>query len=94
MAADIGSPGSVGEVAGGTAASASRGKSRQSQPAAPLQQDTGNPPATSAAAAAGKASGEMVPSDGPPAFMPQHELQPRVVVTAKATPVPGVPATA
>jgi hypothetical protein len=91
MAAGIGPPESGGGVAGGTAASGSRGSSRQSQPAAPRQHGTEMPSAASATAA-GEASGEMVPSGGPPAVVPQHEVPPWVAATAKATPVPGMPA--
>jgi hypothetical protein len=51
------------------------------------------PSAASATVARGTAE-DMVPSGYPPTLVPQHEVPPWVAATAKATPVPGMPAAA
>jgi hypothetical protein len=51
-------------------------------------------PSAASATAAGEASGETVPSGGPPEIVPQHDGQPWVAATAKAAPVLGIPAAA
>ena len=51
-------------------------------------------PSAASATAAGEASGEVVPSGGPPEIVLQHDGQPWVAATAKAAPVLGTPAAA
>ena len=51
-------------------------------------------PSAASATAAGEASGERVPSGGPPEIVLQHDWQSWVAATAKAAPVLGIPAAA